>query len=932
MYSDQSRIAVLGLGMNPCAGGQLLRVRALRLLLLVCLAVIATRSLARAGDTTLDLVPLEFMTSGGFCPDAVVPELVWELGERGIPMTIWGTGCVDGSTGQIESARFLAPRELSMFVSGYIGLPGLRLLLRNVASGKEIELKPPSVPGMQWEHETFSAPPDWVGKPVQIVGVHEPSVESAWFGFTAPLLPYPSVAIGTIQTDRPQAGFCPDGVYPLTVWARGPRRGTIWGSYCGSGDYGTGWMSSDTFIAGTNLPLYVAGYPGSPGVRLSVENLQTGRQLPLQLKGFPREIWRQYNFPLPQRWKGQPIRVLAEDASAKPGGWLAFAKAAPIPIGKQLSFAVGLMALTLFLFVAWSLPAVAAAIFAASRGLTNLLDITAAALVTVGTVGYLAFWTYLLSLTAGFLYSWLSLVLCAAVIAYAWPRARNKANAAVLRRIILSWSLVGLTSVFVISIAFVYGKPDVVQDYSSRRFGPPFLSIDNFIPQIFANDILRGQIPKPLVGDWLSSDRPPLQTGMVLWNHPWMRGNRNLQYQLLGVIFQLTCLSAVLAYLEAAKVSRKAAALTLAAIIFWGFTFLNSFYSWPKLLPVAFLFVVPGYLFTERYTAARSSWRVGAVVGAAASLAMLCHGGSAFGLIGLGLTLLLLRRVPSPRFIAAAFVAAALFYAPWMLYQKHYDPPGDRLLKWHLAGVTAPHPEASLGHLMIANYGKMGLEQIAKYKESNFKVLFDAVPFWHHPAIFLRGIIMGNRTQAEAAVASLRFSMFLHWFWSIDLFSFAPLAFILWFMFRRGRSVELRQASDLWLLTLVTLVIWCLIMFGPQTTQVHQGCYLTEFAAIAGGVLALWAISPRLAVLFTAAHVFLNIVLYVLLNPPVTPGVATFMGPKNVLLEVISALAAAGVVLILSRLARGVSAGKLSNDHTAIVSMGVPGALVDHSG
>ncbi len=904
----------------------------MRLLLLLCLTMIASPSLARAAETTPDLVPLEFMASQGFCLDAVVPELIWELGERGTPMTIWGTGCVDGSTGQIESAKFLAPPELSMFVSGYIGLPGLRLLLRNVASGKEIELKPPSIPGMRWQQETFSTPPDWVGKPVQIVGVHEPSLESAWFGFTAPLLPYSSVAVGTIQTNRPQAGFCLDGVYSGTVWARGLRRGATWGSYCASGDNSTGWMASDAFIAGANLPLYVAGYPGSAGVRLSVENLQTERQLPLQFKDPPREIWRRYNFPLPRQWRGKPIRVLAEDDAARPGGWLGFAKAVPLSIGKQLSFAIGLLALTLFLFAVSSLPAVAAGIFATSRGVTNLLDITALGLVTVGAVGYLAFWFYLYSLIAGFLYSCLSLLLCAAMVVYAWRRARNRADAAVLRRMILSWALVGLTSAFVISVAFVYGKPDLVQDYSSRRFGPPFLSVNNFIPQIFAEDILRGQIPKPMVGDWLSSDRPPLQTGMVLWNHPWMRGNLDLQYELLGVIFQLSCLAGVLAYLEAAKVSRKAAALTIAAIIFWGFTFLNSFYSWPKLLPVAFLFVIPGYLFTERYNAARSSWRVGAVVGAAASLAMLCHGGSAFALIGLGLTLLLLRRVPSPRFIAAAFVAAALFYAPWTLYQKHYDPPGDRLLKWHLAGVTAPHPEVSLGHLLFANYGKMRLGEIAKYKESNFAVFFGSAPFWHHPAILLRGIITGNRAQAAAAVASLRFEMFLHWFWSIDLFSFAPLAFIFWFILRRGKSAELRQASDLWLVTVVTLVIWCLIMFGPRTTQVHQGCYFTELAAVAGGVLALWAVSPRLAVLFTAAHVFLNLVLYVLFTAPTMPGVATFMGPKNVPLEVASALAAAGVVLVLHQLARGVSASNLPDDHIAIVPTGFSGVFVDHSG
>ena len=36
----------------------------------------------------------------------------------------------------------------------------------------------------------------------------------------------------------------------------------------------------------------------------------------------------------------------------------------------------------------------------------------------------------------------------------------------------------------------------------------------------------------------------------------------------------------------------------------------------------------------------------------------------------------------------AGGLLALVLYAPWLAYQRLYDPPGDRLLKWHLAGVT----------------------------------------------------------------------------------------------------------------------------------------------------------------------------------------------------------------------------------------------------
>ena len=147
--------------------------------------------------------------------------------------------------------------------------------------------------------------------------------------------------------------------------------------------------------------------------------------------------------------------------------------------------------------------------------------------------------------------------------------------------------------------------------------------------------------PRPLASDWLSSDRPPLQTGMVLWVYPYTRGTRELLYQTAATILQLTFLAGLWAYLEAAKVSRKAMALALATTFVSGFVILNSFYTWPKLLPVAFLFILPAYLFTDRFSSVRADWRVGASVGAAAGLAMLCHGGSAFALLGIALTLLI---------------------------------------------------------------------------------------------------------------------------------------------------------------------------------------------------------------------------------------------------------------------------------------------------
>ena len=162
------------------------------------------------------------------------------------------------------------------------------------------------------------------------------------------------------------------------------------------GDNNTGWSASPTSISRSYLRLYVAGYPERKGYVSAVENLHSGQQLPLYVEPPPAETSRLETFPLPAAWKGQLIRVLAEDAATRPAGWVAFAE---VPEGKsavEAGFAFRLLGLALLLFLTTILPAVSACLFVASKGVQNSLDLTAVALLAMGAVGYLAFWSYFL--------------------------------------------------------------------------------------------------------------------------------------------------------------------------------------------------------------------------------------------------------------------------------------------------------------------------------------------------------------------------------------------------------------------------------------------------------------------------------------------------------------------------------------------------------
>jgi hypothetical protein len=97
----------------------------------------------------------------------------------------------------------------------------------------------------------------------------------------------------------------------------------------------------------------------------------------------------------------------------------------------------------------------------------------------------------------------------------------------------------------------------------------------------------------------------------------------------------------------------------------------------------------------------------------------------------------------------------------------------------------------------------------------------------------------------------------------------------------------------------MTVVVWCLLLFIPASTHVSQGCYLTEPAAFAGGTLALWATSRRLAVLIVACHFIFSLAIFVLLPPYQSVGFSTLIGPVNPVLGFVGVLSAIAFLLLL---------------------------------
>ena len=77
---------------------------------------------------------------------------------------------------------------------------------------------------------------------------------------------------------------------------------------------------------------------------------------------------------------------------------------------------------------------------------------------------------------------------------------------------------------------------------------------------------------------------------------------------------------------------------------------------------------------------------------------------------------------PSLKTMIYGFATIVVLYAPWMIYQNVFDPPANRLLKWHFAGVVEVDAR-SFGTALRDAYGALS---------------WDAYVSWQARATFVR--------------------------------------------------------------------------------------------------------------------------------------------------------------------------------------------------
>lgn len=608
---------------------------------------------------------------------------------------------------------------------------------------------------------------------------------------------------------------------------------TLWGSWVGA-DQNTGTLISPAFEAPPILGAFVAGWANSPGNYLAVQRVDSGEQLQLKL-GNVGQRWKELCWILPRAWHSRPIQLIAVDANQDFMGWLGISSPLQVSflhfLSSQLPSLV-LLPLCLISFVGFILPGLLFANLLVHRYHLSMAFTLIFAIAISAFIGYLAFWIYFFNPNLGIVFS--AIVLLTSMINLVTLHRRQ-----LLMPLVKSpdfWWSSGL--MLAVSLAYTAAlylidpgiSPEILAQTRFLEGFPP----DNILPKLFADKLFHGQDPRPLLNDWLSSDRPPLQTGIFLLQYPLTKIIKlptGLHYQVLGTIAQCSWVAAVWALCRTMQLSGKQIAIVLSFAIFSGFFLFNSVYVWPKLLAGSLVILGFTLLVRSLYQCRRpDTWEIALSAGAIA-LGILAHTGVIFTLPAM--LLMILRPYSLPRFrqIVIGVLIMGLLLIPWSCYQKFYEPPADRLAKWHIAGVIEPDSR-SFSQALWDSYSHLSLGQIVSNKWENLKLLAETSANSNDLTSILA-------IKQESPVEK-RLKDFTHVFRALGVLNISWLLILMALLPKSRKMAEnLKMVKPILAVSLLSLLVWVLVSFGPATTSIHQGSYTTMILLFVGlaGVL-----------------------------------------------------------------------------------------------
>jgi hypothetical protein len=536
------------------------------------------------------------------------------------------------------------------------------------------------------------------------------------------------------------------------------------------------------------------------------------------------------------------------------------------------------------------LPLFAAVLIALRFGIRSVPLLLGTALAVSGLVAILSFWLYYASPTLGEAGSFFFPLAAVAAIFWCW---REGVEWGALRPLATPAALWALASAFVLFLGFFHGGTGDPLMSATVRFSHP-LSTDNTIPRHFADYFfVNGHhgTPPPFV-DWLSSDRPPLQVGYVLAERPFGWDDVGLNYHVLGIVIQQLWIFGLWALLCAARLTPRSRGLVALAAIVSDVAIVHAFFVWPKLIAAAFLLAALALVLSEDWERLRRQPLAAVLFAALCGLAMLAHGSSAFFVLPL-LALAAWRGMPSPAWLGTALAVGVVLLAPWSAYQRYADPPGDRLIKWQLAGSLEIDDRGAL-ETLADSYRDEGLGGTLGNKWGNVTQI---VGQGEVESALRRAVDEAGEGNPGKAIAALRLPRFYSLLPFLGLLLIGPLAMAVARFRGRPRGPDWSFAVLGLGFCALACLVWVVLMFGPPyaETLIHQGSLAVPILALCACVAGACAVDRRLGVGLVAANVALVLALYI---PDLAPAPGSSYSP---LAGLLAAAALAGIGLLTLR-------------------------------
>jgi hypothetical protein len=522
-----------------------------------------------------------------------------------------------------------------------------------------------------------------------------------------------------------------------------------------------------------------------------------------------------------------------------------------------------LLGLLVLHLVLTALPGVAAVLLGAHLGLRSVPLLLALGLFATAALAMLDFWAFYAEPMVG--KSLAFLIVFGSVLTIGWLLWERRIERALLRQLSIPLALWALGTGFLAFLGFVHGDVNDPIVTSMTRFSG-VMPTDNIVPLYFSDWFFhhgRHGTPPPFAGDWLSSDRPPLQIGFTLLQRTFFWDNRGMNYQAMGIGLQQLWIVGLWALLLAGRPGRVTRAVALGTVLLSDIAIVNGFFVWPKMLPAALLLAAAALVLTPLWDEVKGSLWGAALFAGLLALALLGHGANVFGALPLALVALFRSGLPSWRWLGVAALVGLVLMTPWSAYQRWGDPPGNRLTKWYLGGAV-DIDQRGIGETIVDGYREAGLGGTIDNKSENFAAIVGADPdlFANNVETARNALDAGDWENVVRPIRSIFFFSLLP---SLGLLLLGPLAMAVGYRRRARAPNEWRLAvACLGTFALGTL-LWALILFGGFDAQavIHQGSYLLPVLGIVAGVLGLRAVYPRFALWWLGLNAVLILAIYI---------------------------------------------------------------------